>query len=505
MNNYRLNLAEMLNNFINNHKISNIFINKIVLDSRKIKGKHCLFLAIKGYKLDGKNFIDDAIKNGAIAIIVDSNRNINPYNIIYKNNIPIITLPNLQEKISFFAGKLYKNPSNKIPVIGVTGTNGKTSITNFLMQWINLLGKKAAICSTLGNGFDKNLITTNNTTDSAIEIQYILKNFIEQKADIAIVEISSHGLKQFRVSNLKFSAGIFTNLSRDHLDYHLNMKDYELTKWKFFSEHKIKTSIINIDDIIGYNWFNKLSYNNNTIAVTTKKNIFIKNNLYFKVNKIIFLKNYTIIKFNSSWGKGIIKIFLLGYFNVINIILSMTTLLTLNFPLKELIHTSSKLHSVYGRMEVFPSQIKYPTIIIDYAHTPDALKNVLLTIKLYCKGKIWCIFGCGGERDIGKRLIMGVIAKKFSDIVIITTDNPRSENIMNIIKDIIQKYKCNSNLHIIIDRCEAINYAINNANKNDTILIAGKGHEQYQIIGNKIFNYSDYNVVNNFFKKISNE
>ncbi|QJC28551.1 UDP-N-acetylmuramoyl-L-alanyl-D-glutamate--2,6-diaminopimelate ligase [Enterobacteriaceae endosymbiont of Plateumaris consimilis] len=504
MNNYGLNLLELLNNCINDYTLSNIYIKKIVLDSRQIKGKHCLFLAIKGYKLDGKIFINDAIKNGAVAVITYSDNKIQPYNIIFKNNIPIIFIPNLKEKISFFAGKLYNNPSYKIPVIGVTGTNGKTSVTNFLMQWINLLGKKAAVCSTLGNGFYNNLLSTNNTTDSAIEIQYQLKNFIEQKADIAIIEVSSHGLKQFRISNLKFEIGIFTNLSRDHLDYHLNMEDYELTKWKFFSEHKINKNIINIDDIIGFNWLKKLSYKK-TIAVTTKKNIYLKNNLYFKVTKINFFKKNTIIKFNSSWGKGTIKIFLIGYFNVINIILSMTALLTLNFNLKDIINTSTKLHSVHGRMEAFPLYKNYPTIIIDYAHTPNALKNILLTIKLYCKNKIWCIFGCGGERDVGKRSIMGIIAKNFSDIVIITTDNPRSENIIDIVNDIIKEYKNKNNLHIILNRLEAIHYAISHADKNDTILIAGKGHEQYQIIGNKIFNYSDYNVVNNFFKKIFHE
>ncbi|QJC28099.1 UDP-N-acetylmuramoyl-L-alanyl-D-glutamate--2,6-diaminopimelate ligase [Enterobacteriaceae endosymbiont of Plateumaris braccata] len=500
MNNYSLSLLELLDNYINNYTLPNILIKKIVLDSRQIEGKNCLFLAIKGHKLDGRIFIDDAIKNGAVAIITENNNKLQPYNIIFKKNIPIIFLSNLQEKISFFAGKLYNNPSYKIPVIGITGTNGKTSVTSFLMQWINLLGKKAAICSTLGNGFYNNLVSTNNTTDSAIEIQYKLKTFIEQKADIVIIEISSHGLNQSRISSLKFEVGIFTNLSRDHLDYHLNMKDYELTKWKFFSEHKIKKNIINIDDIVGYNWFKKLSYNK-TIAVTTKKNIYVKNNLYFKVTKINFFKTNTIIEFNSSWGKGIIQIFLIGYFNVINIILSITTLLTLNFSLKDLINTSTKLHSVYGRMEILPLYKNYPTIIIDYAHTPDALKNVLLTIKLYCKNKIWCIFGCGGERDIGKRSIMGIIAKNISDIVIITTDNPRSENIINIINDITKEYKNKNNLHIILNRLEAIHYAINNADKNDTILIAGKGHEQYQIIGNKIFNYSDYDVVNNFFKK----
>ncbi|QJC35076.1 UDP-N-acetylmuramoyl-L-alanyl-D-glutamate--2,6-diaminopimelate ligase [Enterobacteriaceae endosymbiont of Donacia piscatrix] len=492
-----LSLQKLLNSYIKHDLIKNILINKIILDSRKIKGKNCLFIAIKGRKYDGKNFIKQAILKGAVAVLTYSDKKILPYTIKVKKNIPIIYLPNLHKKISYLAGILYDHPSKKIPIIGITGTNGKTSITYFLMQWFRLLNYKPAILSTIGNGFYKNLTATNNTTDSAVDIQFTLKKFIDKKADIVIMEVSSHGLDQFRVANIIFSIGIFTNLTRDHLDYHINMKNYELSKWKFFSTHKIKKKIINIDDNVGLKWYKKLS---NVTVITTNSNYQL--NLFIYIKKIIYLSNNTIIKFNSIWGNGKIKTNLMGQFNVINIILCMATLLNLNFSLKKLIKTVPKIFHTPGRMQKVYFKKKYTNIIIDYAHTPDALKNILLTLKLNIKGKIWCIFGCGGERDIGKRSIMGYIATKYADVIILTTDNPRKENIDNIIKDIKKGCITLKNVYIILNRIKAISYAISHSAKNDTILVAGKGHEDYQIIGNKIFVYSDFDTIQKILRNI---
>ncbi|QJC35624.1 UDP-N-acetylmuramoyl-L-alanyl-D-glutamate--2,6-diaminopimelate ligase [Enterobacteriaceae endosymbiont of Donacia sparganii] len=499
MNSSLCSLQKLLNNYIKNNLIKNILIDRIVLDSRKIKGKNCLFIAIKGHKNDGKNFIEHAILKGAIAIITYSDNKVPSYSILFKKNIPIIYLPNLHKYISYIAGILYNHPSKKIPVIGITGTNGKTSITHFLMQWITLLGGKPAVLSTIGNGFLEKLVKTKNTTDSAIKIQSTLKNFIKQKANIIIMEVSSHGLTQFRVSNILFSIGIFTNLTRDHLDYHKNMHNYELSKLKFFTDHKVKKKIINIDDNIGFKWFKKLS---NVILVTTKKKFLCKSNLFIYVKHITYSSDKTIIVFNSSWGNGKLKINLIGKFNVINIILSMAALLNLNYPLKKLIKTVSKIHSVKGRMEKIFFKKKYSNIIIDYAHNPDSLKNLLLTIRKNNYGKIWCIFGCGGERDIGKRKIMGYIATKYADNIILTTDNPRTENINNIIKDIKKGCSKLNNVFTILDRTKAISYAIFNSSRKDIILVIGKGHENYQIIGKKILNYSDFDTINNILRNI---
>ncbi|QJC38486.1 UDP-N-acetylmuramoyl-L-alanyl-D-glutamate--2,6-diaminopimelate ligase [Enterobacteriaceae endosymbiont of Donacia fulgens] len=489
-------LQKLLNGYVKNNLIKNILINKMVLDSRKIKGKNCLFIAIKGCKNNGKNFIKDAILNGAVAVLTYPDDKISSFSIIFKKNIPIIYLPNLNKHISYFAGLLYDNPSKKIPVIGITGTNGKTSITHFLMQWIKLLGGNPAILSTIGNGFSNKLIQTNNTTDSAIKIQSTIKKFIKKKANIIIMEVSSHGLTQFRVYNVFFTIGIFTNLTRDHLDYHHNMNNYELSKWSFFSTHKVKKKIINIDDNIGLKWFRKLS---EVIYVTTKKKIY-KSNIFIYIKNVIYLPNKTIILFNSSWGNGKMKINLIGKFNVLNIILSMAALLSLNYPLKKLLQTVSKIKPVPGRMQKIYFKKKYSNIIIDYAHSPDALKNILLTIRLITYGKIWCVFGCGGERDLGKRKIMGYIATKYAENVILTTDNPRTENINNIIQDIKKGCSISSNIYIILDRIKAISYAVYNSSKEDTVLIAGKGHENYQIIGNKILNYSDFNTIQNILR-----
>ncbi|QJC38071.1 UDP-N-acetylmuramoyl-L-alanyl-D-glutamate--2,6-diaminopimelate ligase [Enterobacteriaceae endosymbiont of Donacia marginata] len=490
-------LQKLLNKYIKNNLIKNILIDRMVLDSRKIKGKNCLFVAIKGYKNNGKNFIKDAILKGAIAILTYSDEKISSFSIIFKKNIPIIYLPNLNKHISYFAGLLYDNPSKKIPIIGITGTNGKTSITHFLMQWIKLLGGNPAILSTIGNGFSNKLVQTNNTTDSAIKIQSTIRKFIKKKANIIIMEVSSHGLTQFRVYNIFFTVGIFTNLTRDHLDYHHNMNNYELSKWNFFSNHKVKKKIINIDDNIGFKWSKRLS---DVISVTTKKKKLYKSKIFIYIKNVIYLPNKTIILFNSSWGNGKMRINLIGKFNVINIILGMAALLSLNYPLKKLLQTVSKIKPVQGRMQKIYFKKKYSNIVIDYAHSPDSLKNILLTIRSITCGKVWCIFGCGGERDLGKRKIMGYIATKYAENVILTTDNPRTENINKIIEDIKQGCSLSSNIYIILDRTKAISYAIYNSSQRDTILIAGKGHENYQIIGNKILNYSDFSTIKNILK-----
>ncbi|WP_208754318.1 UDP-N-acetylmuramoyl-L-alanyl-D-glutamate--2,6-diaminopimelate ligase [Enterobacteriaceae endosymbiont of Neohaemonia nigricornis] len=500
MNQNKISLAYLLKNHIQNAILEKIFIQNISTNSKQIK-PNWLFIALKGYICNGRNFINEAISNGASAILTYNNTNNTNY-IFYNNHIPIIYIKKLKYYLSSIAGLFYKHPSKEIPVIGITGTNGKTSVTNFLMQWLYLLNQKPAICSTLGNGFYNNLIESHNTTESAIEIQAKLRNFINHHSNIVILEVSSHGIHQYRISDINFNTGIFTNLTRDHLDYHKNMNNYINTKWCFFSKHIVHNKIINIDDPIGFKWYKILS---NAIAVTTKKHMIYKEKLFFIVKKIIYTLNKTIIIFQSTWGSGILHLNLFGYFNVINIILSLTTLLSLKYPLLKLINTASLLKPVYGRFNILNYK-NLPKIIIDYAHTPDALKNILQTIKqYYTTKKIWCIFGCGGDRDKSKRPIMGCIASNYADYIIITTDNPRNENIQYINQDILKGCNTKHNIHIIVDRFQAIYYAILHANIQDIILISGKGHEKYQIIGNNILNISDYDIVDNISKKIQTD
>lgn len=493
--NNRVNLKSLLNYNLLSMFPDDIYIKNIELDSRKVKSGD-LFIAIRGHHLDGKNFINEAIDKGALAVFTESDSN----NIYFsrRNNIPIFYIPNLIKKISNISSCFYNNPSKKLKIIAVTGTNGKTTVTNLLYQWSNFLGEKGAIIGTNGNGFEKNFLITKNTTDSAVNIQKFLNYFLIKKVTFVALEVSSHAILQYRVKSLSFASSVFINLTHDHLDYHGNMKNYELSKWILFSKYKSNNIIINADDKIGYRWLYKLQ---NAVAVSINKNfVDIKNHKFWlKVNNIIFLKKSIIVEFNSTWGKAKININLLGKFNITNFLLSLTTLLSMDYPLKLLIETSNYLKPVCGRMELFKVPEK-PSIIVDYAHNPDSLKKALQSARLYCKNNLWCIFGCGGNRDISKRSLMGYIAKKYADFIILTDDNPRYENSQKIINDIISKIKYKNDLFIITKRDEAIFYAINNAKKNDLILIAGKGHENYQIIGNQYSYFSDRELVSKFLR-----
>lgn len=485
--------------------MSIINITGIALDSREILRGN-VFAAVKGNKLDGRLYIDHAIEKGAIAILSES-LNFQKKIIFTKydswvNNVPIIYIKHLDKHLNRIAGKFYNYPSFFLDLIGVTGTNGKTTVTCLLADWVQLLGKKSAIMGTLGNGPLDNVCPSCNTTCSAVDNQKILSRFIKNKIKFVAMEVSSHGLDQYRVDALYFKVAIFTNLSRDHLDYHGTIKKYISAKWRLFNELCVDNYIINADDLIGYQW---LSYLSRGVAVTITG--VLPNGWQGKWICAVSINYYfygTHIVFNSSWGKGVVFTKFLGKFNVINVLLALGALLVLGYPLSLLLRTASQLRSVCGRIEVFKSYNKkkqYPTVVVDYAHTPDALKKVLSLIKEYCCGKLWCIFGCGGDRDRGKRSLMGAVAEQYSDYVVVTNDNPRTEDPQAIINDIISGIiNVKKIFKIIHDRSYAIRTVIRQACPKDIVLISGKGHEQYQIIGNNRVYCSDRETVKNILE-----
>lgn len=488
------NLRNLLNPWISK-KIPELYVNNIKLDSREIK-KNDLFVGLNGTTYDGKSFIHAAINQGAVAILIDSEKKQAYYNKI--NNIPAIFLPSLKKNISNIAGRFYNYPDQNLSLIAITGTNGKTSITQLIAQWVHLLGIKSATMGTIGNGLYNQTTETRNTTDSPIEIQNTLYSFVQNKVKLAAIEVSSHALIQHRVKALHFAAAVFTNLSHEHLDYHKDMTCYEQAKWRLFSEHQVGYSIINLDDAIGKKWLRKLS--KKTVAVSMQ-NHFISDyaNQWIKVKNITYKDHYILISIHSTWGQGTIKSFLIGNFNIMNLLLSLATLLVLNYSFDDLIKISEQLKPISGRMEMFTIK-KNKKIIVDYAHTPDGLKQALKAIKLHFKGKIWCVFGCGGDRDQKKRSLMGHIAEKYADMLVITHDNPRNENPKKIIQDIISGIQFTKKITIIEERKEAIFYSVNQACANDIIYIAGKGHEQYQIINNIKIRYSDQNTIKSLFR-----
>ncbi|WWO97718.1 MAG: UDP-N-acetylmuramoyl-L-alanyl-D-glutamate--2,6-diaminopimelate ligase [Candidatus Dasytiphilus stammeri] len=473
----------------------NILIREMTLDSRLVKSGD-VFVAIKGSHLDGRDFISQAIANGVNAVIAEAI----PYhngNICYLHKVPIIYLENLSKRLSEIAGRFYDHPGKKLCLIGVTGTNGKTTTTQLLAQWVTLLGENSAVMGTLGNGlYGSKLTNLENTTSSAVDIQRWLNFFLQKGVKVVSLEISSHGLVQHRVAAIPFAAGVFTNLSRDHLDYHLNMKNYQMAKWSLFSKHSTELTIINADDSIGRVWLKRLP---KAIGVTIKKKYwsFCKSRRYWlKALRVRYNDVGTNIYFRSVWGHGEITTSLIGDFNVSNLLLALTTLLAKGYDLDRLIATSNQLQPICGRMEIFKlgGQGK-PTVIIDYAHTPEALEKSLKAARLHCRSKLWCIFGCGGDRDKGKRSMMGKIAEKFSDKLVITSDNPRHEDPNVIIKDILSGLQDIKNVNIMLDRSIAVTHTIMIAQEDDVILLAGKGHENYQIIGNHRINFSDRTIV----------
>lgn len=493
------------NNLVSDIPFENKNIAQLRIDSRLVKHND-LFIALKGQQHDGRDFIPQAIAAGACAILVESNDPALDKSISYLmlNNQPTlqIIIYKLSEKISTFANTFYGNPSAKMNVVGVTGTNGKTTVTQLIAQWATLLGKKSAVLGTIGNGIYGYVSPSENTTSANVDIQAYLAKFNEENVKLTAMEVSSHGLVLGRVSDITFSVSVFTNLSRDHLDFHHNMDNYANAKWSLFSPLATEKSvmetgksIIYFDDEVGKSWINKLD---NVIAVSISPNnlnaLKKLGKSYIGVTTLRYHEQGVSIFFDSSFGSGVLESRLIGSFNVANLLLAFATLLGLDFSLDSLVDKASTLLPICGRMETFTAKNK-PTVIVDYAHTPDALDKALNAVSEHCQGFVWVIFGCGGDRDSGKRPLMAKIAQLHSQHIIITNDNPRTENEDLIINDIVQGIGNDGIVKIIKDRRSAIQWAIDHADINDVILVAGKGHEDYQIINTTKHAYSDRETV----------
>lgn len=479
------NLCELLAPF--GVSTTNVSLREMTLDSRKAAAGD-LFIAIKGHQSDGRHYIPQAIAQGVSAVIAEAQGEAEEGEIRFIHGVPVIYLNDLNNRLSALAGEFYHQPSSQMKLVGVTGTNGKTTTTQLIAQWAKGLGETSAVMGTVGNGLLGHVSPSENTTGSAVDIQLELTQLLNKKATLTAMEVSSHGLVQGRVAALQFDAAVFTNLSRDHLDYHGDMANYEAAKWLLFSTHQTKTQIINADDEVGLKWLQRLPQ---ACAVTMENRIPANwQGPWLKATDVDYHDKGATIHFTSSWGEGSFESPLMGAFNVSNLLLAMATLLMMDYPLEQLLATTDALMPVCGRMEVFSVAGK-PTVVVDYAHTPDALEKALAAARLHCKGKLWCVFGCGGDRDKGKRPLMGASAEQYADKVVITDDNPRSEDPLDIINDIMAGILDSSRVFAIPGRPEAVTNTILQAQPDDVILVAGKGHEDYQIIGSRRLDYSD--------------
>lgn len=475
-------------------KVANISISELELDSRAVS-KGTTFVAVKGHTVDGRRFISGAVKSGANAVLAQSDDDYPHGTLLWVDSVPVVYLDSLGSRLSALAGRLY--PSDALELIAVTGTNGKTTITQLIAQWLDKVNLPTAVMGTTGNGFLDDLQVAKNTTGSAVEIRKVLNGLAQQGARYAALETSSHGLVQHRIKALGFAAAVFTNLSRDHLDYHGSMAEYAKAKLSLFTEHSCQNKIINIDDSTGQEWVELLP---DAIAVSLMTKPQTKQYLY--ATEVRYSEQGIEIHYQSSWGEGRLQAPLIGEFNATNLMLAFATLLSLGVEKEALDRTANELNPVIGRMELFQTADK-AKIVVDYAHTPDALEKALCALRVHCEGKLWAIFGCGGDRDKGKRPMMAEIGERFSDRVILTDDNPRSEDSEQIVQDMLKGVSDQKYVQVEHDRFSALSYAVENASPQDIILMAGKGHEDYQIIGDKTIHYSDRESAMTLLEKTS--
>lgn len=450
-------------------------------DSRKIK-QGDVFIALEGSIVDGHTFISKAIENGAKTILVEKD-------VDKVEGINYFLVDGLREKMGIIASNFYEYPQNQLKIVGVTGTNGKTTTTYILES---ILGEKnVARIGTVEYKIGDEIIPAPNTTPSSLEIIKICKKALEKNIKYLIMEVSSHGLDIGRVNMLRFEAGIFTNLTLDHLDYHKTMENYYLAKRKLFDLVKDKkNSIINIDDEYGKRY---LEYTNGISYGIGQGDI------QGEIKQITREGQEVTIKIFEKEYK--INLRLLGRYNLSNLLGAIGAVKTLGLSDEEIISKIPLIHGAPGRFEPVKIDRDF-TVIVDYAHTGDALENILKSINEFKTNRVITVFGCGGDRDKTKRPIMGGIAEKYSDIVIVTSDNPRTEDPEEIIKDIVVGLT-KENHTVEIHREKAIEKAISLAEKNDIILIAGKGHENYQVIGREKIHFDDKEEVIKAIKKLN--
>lgn len=479
---YRANITQVSGN-------TNTAIESICFDSRKVS-QFSAFVAVPGTQVDGHNFISQAIESGAVAIICE----VLPE--VLKEEITYVEVKNAHEALAYMACNFYDNPSEKIKLVGITGTNGKTTTVTLMHQLFMGLGHKVGMLSTVVNKIQDEEIKSTHTTPDPIELNRLINEMVNQGCEYCFMEVSSHALVQHRVTGLDFSLGIFSNITHDHLDYHGTFDNYIKAKKLLFDHLNSKaTALINVDDFHG-----EVMVQNTKASV---KSYGLKRMADYKC-KIIendFTGLQLNINGNELWSR------LVGNFNAYNILCVYATASIFDQEELEILTEISKLNPVKGRFQYFKGELG-AIGIVDYAHTPDALKKVLETIKDIRTGneQVITVVGCGGDRDKAKRPEMASIACALSDKVILTSDNPRTEDPEKIIKDMeagVEPADFKKTLSIT-NRRDAIKTAVSISKENDVILIAGKGHETYQIIGTEVHDFNDMEILKEYFKQFSN-
>lgn len=463
-----------------------ILIHGVASDSRLLADGY-LFLACQGVSSHGLDYLAKAKAAGASAVAYDASTTHTPEDI----DVPMIGVDELGAKLGEIASRFYGRPSERLGVIGVTGTNGKTTVAWLVLQCARLLGERCGYLGTLGHGVDEIEHAEGMTTPAAVELHGRLADFVDQDASFAAIEVSSHALSQGRVDGVRFLAALFTNLTRDHLDYHADMRDYFESKARLFLESDTEHRIVNLDSEYGSQLAERCG--KEVVTVSTDFDRVADTRQHVFVRAVMANDQGSDIVIVSSWGDGRFALSLPGDFNVANAVIVLALMLKLGVPMSAACEVLSQVHAPPGRMQrVDATGI---TVYVDYAHTPDAIEAALRALRAHCRGKLWCVFGCGGERDAGKRPQMAGSAERLADSIVITSDNPRTEDPQQIIDEIVSGLEQPQLATVIEDRAAAIAWAIDQAVETDIVLIAGKGHENYQQTGAERRPFSDYAVA----------
>ena len=479
-----MQLQKLLQNipYTNIQGTEQIEINHIVYDSRKVE-KGDVFVCISGFQTDGHRYIPMALEKGAVAIVTEREISDIP------KNVTVIQTENNRKTLAQMAVVYYENPTKSLCMIGVTGTNGKTSITYYIQSILSEAGNKTGVIGTIENRIGDTIIPTERTTPESLELQALLQRMKQENVSHVMMEVSSHSLDLHRVDGVAYDVAVFTNLTQDHLDYHKTMENYQKAKGLLFA--KSKKSVINMDDDAGQYMADCAKGSVMTYGIDKDADL--------KAEQIVVSAEGTTFTLLYKQKSYAVQLHTPGRFSVYNALGAIGACLCLGMDIETVLKGISKNKGIAGRFQSIHSK-KGCTAIVDYAHTPDGLVNVLKTAREFAKGRLIAVFGCGGDRDKTKRPIMGECGGKFADYCILTSDNPRTEDPIQILRDVeVGTKSVTKNYEIEPDRKKAIQRAVSLANANDVILIAGKGHETYQIFADKTIHFDDVEEVQNAF------
>ncbi|WP_051206415.1 UDP-N-acetylmuramoyl-L-alanyl-D-glutamate--2,6-diaminopimelate ligase [Oceanospirillum maris] len=491
---------ELLPEFFSDRSTTPALTGLLRIDSRQIE-RHDIFVALNGTQHKGRDFIPSAIEKGAGLVLLESDVD----TLYWVESIPIVALKDLRHRLGAWLAAAGELNTGSPHLIGITGTNGKTSVSHYLAQLLEMLGEKAAVIGTVGIGALNDLKTATHTTPDLIQLHQVLATLKRQDFNYQVMEVSSHALDQKRTAGVPFEVGIFTNLSRDHLDYHGTMAAYGAAKSALFTQYPLSVALLNADDAYYPELKATIASNNTDVRLLSYSLDKTDADLYCET--LLAHPQGFQLTLNGRWGSFDVSLPLLGDFNVANALAATAVLFALGFKPDQVVAQLRQIKPVAGRMQLVSinealsgdnckdSNVnRLPKVVVDYAHTPDALENALLAVGGHIQGCLWCVFGCGGDRDAGKRPLMAEVASRLSDNVIVTSDNPRSENPADIVFQVEAGLIKPATL-VDVDRQRAIEQAILRADTDDVILIAGKGHETYQEIQGVRHYFDDVDVA----------